>query len=102
MTAVGHTKPNACVVPPVVKLPLLAILILSLSPIVAAQDAPLTLERAVTLAVERNERAAIAETTVEAAEARVSRARTAFFPSVDITGNWRNDYAEDTAKTGDW
>ena len=80
------------------KLPLLAILILSLSPIVAAQDAPLTLERAVTLAVERNERAAIAETTVEAAEARVSRARTAFFPRVDITGNWRNDYADDTER----
>jgi outer membrane protein len=79
-----------------VKLPLLAILILSLSPFVAAQDAPLTLERAVTLAVERNERAAIADTTVEAAEARVSRARTAFFPRVDIAGSWRNDYADET------
>lgn len=64
--------------------------ILSLS--VAAQDAPLTIERAVQLAVERNERAAIAETTVEAAEARVGRARTAFLPRVDISGNWRNDF----------
>jgi outer membrane protein TolC len=60
----------------------------------AAQDAPLTIERAVALALERNERAAIAETTVEAAEARLSRARTAFLPRVDISGNWRNDYDE--------
>lgn len=76
---------------PAVKLPL-AFLLLLCAPCVFAQDAPLTLERAVALAVERNERAAIAETTVEAAEARVSRARTAFFPTVDITGNLRGDY----------
>jgi outer membrane protein TolC len=79
-----------------VKQTLIVVLILVLSPALRAQDAPLTLERAVTLALERNERAAIAETTVEAAEARVSRARSAFFPRVDITGNWRNDYADTT------
>lgn len=65
----------------------------------SAQEAPLTLERAVTLAVERNERAAIAETTVEAAEARVGRARSAFFPRVDIAGNWRTDYPDPTERT---
>ena len=66
---------------------------------VSAQDAPLTLERAVTLALERNERAAIAETTVEAAEARLGRARTAFFPRVDIAGSWRTDYPDPTERT---
>jgi outer membrane protein TolC len=65
----------------------------------SGQDAPLTLERAVTLALERNERAAIADTTVEAAEARVSRARTAFFPRVDVAGNWRTDYPDPTERT---
>lgn len=65
----------------------------------SAQDAPLTLERVVTLALERNERAAIADTTVEAAEARVSRARTAFFPRVDVLGNWRTDYPDPTERT---
>ncbi len=66
---------------------------------VSAQDAPLTLERAVTLALERNERAAIADTTVEAAEARVGRARTAFFPRVDVLGSWRTDYPDPTERT---
>jgi outer membrane protein TolC len=70
-----------------------------LAPIVSAQDAPLTIERAVALALERNERAAIAETTVEAAEARVRRARTAFFPRVDVTGNLRGDYTDTTERT---
>lgn len=71
------------------KRPLL-LLTLALSPIVAAQDA-LTIERAVDLAVSRNERAAIADTTVEAAEARVRRARTAFLPRFDINGNVGSD-----------
>jgi len=73
-------------------------LILFVCSAVAAQET-LTLERAVALAVERNERAAIAETTVEAAEARLSRTRTAFFPRVDIAGNWRNDYPSPTERT---
>ncbi len=51
------------------------------------------------LALERNERAAIADTTVEAAEARVSRARSAFLPRVDILGNWRTDYPDPTERT---
>jgi outer membrane protein TolC len=71
-----------------------------LSPLVSAQGVPpavevvtgaLTIERAVGLAVSRNERAAIADTTVEAAEARVRRARTAFLPRVDISGNLGSD-----------
>lgn len=77
----------------------ISLLVLSLS--IEAQDAaPLTIERAVLLAVERNERAAIAETTVEVAEARVGRARTAFLPRVDISGNYRNDFeTESTDRT---
>ncbi len=57
------------------------------------------MERAVELALTRNERAAIADTTVEAAEARVSRARTAFLPRVDIGGTWRADYNDPTERT---
>jgi len=75
---------------PAVKLPL-AFLTLIVSPIVLAQDAPLTIERAVELALTRNERAAIADTTIEAAEARVRRARTAFFPRLDVSGNLGTD-----------
>ena len=75
-------------------LPFISLLVLSLP--TAAQDAPLTIERAVQLAVERNERAAIADTTVEAAEARVGRARTAFLPRVDISGSYRNDFETDS------
>lgn len=81
-----------------VKRPLVSLL-LFVCPIVAAQDAPLTIERAVELAMTRNERAAIAETTVEAAEARVRRARTAFLPRVDVSGTWRNDYSNPTDRT---
>ena len=78
----------------------LVLLTLVLSPLVSAQDVPradesitaaLTIERAVELAVTRNERAAIADTTVEAAEARVRRARTAFLPRVDISGTLGTD-----------
>jgi len=53
----------------------------------------------VALAIERNERAAIADTTVEAAEARVRRARTAFLPRVDISGSLRGDYTDQTERT---
>ena len=69
----------------------LVLLTLALCPFLAAQDAPLTIERAVELALTRNERAAIADTTVEAAEARVRRARTAFFPRLDISGTLGTD-----------
>lgn len=69
-------------------------------PILAlAQDAPLTIDRAISLAVQRNERAAIADSDVAAAEARVSRARTAFLPRVDIGGNLRGDYGDGTERT---
>lgn len=75
---------------------LIFIILPALSLSISGQEAPLTIERAVQLALERNERAAIADTTVEAAEARVGRARSAFLPRVDISGNWRNDFEQDS------
>ena len=56
-----------------------------------AQDAPLTLGRAVELALTRNERAAAADTTVEAAEARLRRGRAIILPQVTVTSAYRND-----------
>jgi outer membrane protein TolC len=82
-----------------VKKPLAISIAICLSLHAFAQETPLTLERAVELAVTRNERAAIADTTVAAAEARVSRAKTAFLPRVDIAGTWRNDYNDPTERT---
>ena len=84
---------------PAVKLPLAISIAIFLSLHAFAQETPLTLERAVELAVTRNERSAIADTTVAAAEARVSRARTAFLPRIDVAGNWRNDYNDPTERT---
>ncbi|HET7705630.1 MAG TPA: TolC family protein [Thermoanaerobaculia bacterium] len=80
---------------------LVSILLISLAIPVFGQVAtgPLTIERAVELALARNERAAAAETTVEAADARLSRARTAFFPRLDVNGSWRNDTSRDTRNT---
>jgi outer membrane protein TolC len=82
-----------------VKFSLVFPLLILVSASSSAQDAPLTLDRAVALAQERNERAAIAETAVTAAEARVGLARTAFLPRVDINSNWRNDYSDPTDRT---
>ena len=62
-------------------------------------QAPLTIERAVDLALARNERAAAAETAVEAADARLGRARTAFFPQIDVNSAFRNDTAGETRNT---
>lgn len=76
----------------------LALLLLVLSPFVSAQDAPLTIDQAAELAMTRNERAAIAETTVEAAEARLSRSRSLILPRVDITGAYRNTFEDGTER----
>lgn len=68
-------------------------------PVHGQESSPLTIERAVELALARNERAAAAETTVEAADARLGRARTAFFPRLDVSGSFRNDSSGDTRNT---
>lgn len=75
----------------------LSLVVLSLT--AAAQDAPLTLGRAVDLAVSRNERSAVAETTVAAAEARLRRAKSIILPQVNMIGSYRNDTAAVTRNT---
>jgi outer membrane protein TolC len=52
----------------------------------ADQEASLTLERAVSLAAQRNERATQAQAQAEAANARVDRARAFFFPELSVGG----------------
>ena len=79
------------------RLPFLFFVFLAVSAF--AQEPPLTIDRAVDLAVQRNERAAVADTTVEAAEARVARGRSLFLPQVNVAGAYRNDSVADTRNT---
>ena len=67
----------------------------------AAQQTTLTLEEAVALALQRNERARIAEEEIEAAEARVERARAFFFPDLNINGNYTRRMYETVREIGD-
>ena len=53
---------------------------------VRAEGPPLTLDEAIRLAVTRNERALASGERLEAAEARVAKARAFFFPDVSATG----------------
>jgi outer membrane protein TolC len=66
---------------------------------VAAQER-LTLQRAVELVLSRNERAAIAQAQVEAADARVRRARSFFFPELSVGGNYTRRAYETTREIG--
>jgi outer membrane protein TolC len=61
--------------------------LLSTSP-VHAEEPPLTFDEAIRLAVSRNERALASGELLEAAEARVARARAFFFPDVQATGSY--------------
>ena len=54
----------------------------------AGAQAPLGLERAVQLALERNERGRTAQLQGEAADARVAKARAFFFPDLTLVGNY--------------
>lgn len=58
------------------------------APRARAQSAELRIEDAVNLALTRNERAKIADLNVVVADAAVARARTAFFPTVLVTGSY--------------
>jgi len=66
----------------------------------AAQERELTLERAIELALTRNERAAIADARVDAAEARVRRARAFFFPELNLAANYTYRTASDRNASG--
>lgn len=65
-----------------------------------AQAAPLTLERAVALAAERNESALAAQQRAEAAQARVARARAFFFPELAATGTYTRRSNQSTREVG--
>jgi outer membrane protein TolC len=67
---------------------LLAGAVLGLATDARAQSAELRIEDAVSLAVSRNERAKIADLNVVVADAALSRARTAFFPTVLLAGTY--------------
>jgi outer membrane protein TolC len=77
-----------------VRLPLAGLAALLLSSAATAQDAPLTIERAVQLAVTRNERSAIADTTVEQAEARLRRARSFLLPRVNVNSSLNREFGD--------
>jgi outer membrane protein TolC len=61
-------------------------LTLFLTPLLASQDRALTLDEAINLALERNERSLATREDVKAAEARVARARSFFLPTITTTG----------------
>ncbi|NMO13701.1 TolC family protein [Pyxidicoccus fallax] len=65
-----------------------------------AQAASLTLERAVSLAAERNEVALAAQQRAQAAEARVARARAFFFPELTATGTYTRRPNQTTRNVG--
>ncbi|QSQ25901.1 TolC family protein [Pyxidicoccus parkwayensis] len=66
----------------------------------AAEAAPMTLERAVSLAAERNESALAAQQRSEAAQARVARARAFFFPELTATGTYTRRSNQSTRDVG--
>jgi outer membrane protein TolC len=76
-------------------------LILSLAPLLAAQDRPLTLDEAVKLALERNERALATREDVKAANARVAQARSFFLPSITSTSGYTRRAYEVRRVVGD-
>ena len=76
-------------------------LILLLAPLLAAQERPLTLDEAVMLALERNERAQAANEDINAANARVARARSFFLPTITSTGTYQRRAYEVKRLVGD-
>ncbi len=76
--------------------------LLTLAPSIArAEDSGLTLETAVRLALTRNERALAAGAQIKAAEARVTRARSYFMPTLTTTGTYTRRPFEVKRKVGD-
>jgi outer membrane protein TolC len=76
-------------------------LLLALAPLVAAQDKPLSLDQAVSLALERNERALGAQENINAANARVAQARSFFLPTILSTGTYTRRAYEVRRLVGD-
>lgn len=63
-------------------------------------EVPLTLEQAVQLAAERNERARAADEDVRAAEARVWLARSFFFPDLTVSGTYTRRMRQNVRTVG--
>lgn len=59
-----------------------------LATLASAQDRPLTLDEAVKLALERNERSLATREDILAADARVAQARSFFLPTITSTGTY--------------
>jgi outer membrane protein TolC len=77
-------------------------IILAMAPSFArAEDTGLTLETAVRLALTRNERALAADARIKAAEARVTRARSYFMPTLNTTGTYTRRPFEVKRTVGD-
>jgi len=75
-------------------------LILAL-PLLSAQERPLSLDEAVRLALERNERALAAHQDIAAANARVAQARSFFLPSLNSTSTYTRRAFEVRRLVGD-
>ncbi len=76
--------------------------LLALAPSIAhAEDAGLTLETAVRLALTRNERALSADAEIRAAEARAMKARSYFMPTLTTTGTYTRRPYEVKRTVGD-
>ncbi len=71
-----------------IRIPLLILLALAAARCPAGAQEPLSIERAVALALERNERALTAQLQAHAADARVAKARAFFFPDLTLVGNY--------------
>ena len=81
-------------------MPLLLLLPL-LAPLAGrAEEPPLTLPEAIRLAVTRNERALASGELLNAAEARVTKARAFFFPDVQASGGWTHRPYERSTTVG--
>jgi len=76
-------------------------LILFLTPLLASQDRALTLDEAVSLAIDRNERSLATREDVRAAEARVARARSFFLPTITTIGIYQRRAYEVKRLVGD-
>ena len=75
-------------------------LFLLLVPWLASQERPLTLDEAVKLALERNERSRATQEDVIAANARVAQAKSFFLPSLTSTGTYSRRPFERTITVG--
>ncbi|NRD66441.1 TolC family protein [Corallococcus exiguus] len=69
-------------------------------PMPSADAAPLTLERAVELASQKNEAVLAAGQSAEAAQARVARARAFFLPTITAAGTYTRRLRESTREVG--